>query len=123
MLDPAYQAISAFPAAYASQQPYGAHLRPSSLPSAAAAARADEVGPTVGDNLDHITVREVAQDRYSRNQQYMAEILSPYAVAEIVKPGIFQGVDTDWLTNLLVRLAVPSWEIVLLINTLFGSSG
>lgn len=45
-------------------------------------SKTDDVPIQIGDALDFVTVREVASERYRRNQQYMTEILSPYAVSE-----------------------------------------
>jgi hypothetical protein len=43
-------------------------------------AKTDDVSIPVGDSLDFISTRDLAVDRYKRNHQFMAEILSPYAV-------------------------------------------
>lgn len=68
-------------------------------------------------------MREVAFDRYRRNHEHMAEIVSPYALSEIIKPGIFQGVDTKWITSLAVG---RDWhrhglELTNLIFSVFGN--
>ncbi|KAI9026286.1 hypothetical protein DFJ74DRAFT_663802 [Hyaloraphidium curvatum] len=86
-----------FPGAFPGQQ-YPAGYRPGMQPGAGKAP--DDVPIPVGDGLDYISVREVALERYRKNHQYMAEILSPYAIAEIVKPKLFGGVDTAWIKSL-----------------------